>query len=51
MKKLLWVTIMTIVFVAIEIAGGIYANSIAILSDAAHMVSDVAGIGVSIVAL
>ena len=51
MKKLLCVTIMTLVFVAIEIVGGIWANSIAILSDAAHLVSDVAGIGVSIIAL
>jgi len=51
MKKLLCVTIMTLVFVAIEITGGIWANSIAILSDAAHLVSDVAGIGVSIIAL
>jgi Co/Zn/Cd efflux system component len=51
MKKLLCVTIMTLVFVGVEIVGGIWANSIAILSDAAHLVSDVAGIGVSIVAL
>lgn len=51
MKKLLCVTIMTLVFVAVEITGGIMANSIAILSDAAHLVSDVAGIGVSIIAL
>jgi len=51
MKKLICVTIMTLVFVAVEITGGIMANSIAILSDAAHLVSDVAGIGVSIIAL
>ena len=34
---------MAMIFIAIEITGGIMANSIAIMSDAAHMASDVVG--------
>ena len=51
MQKLILVTFVTILFVGVEIAGGIYANSIAIMSDAAHLTSDALGIGISIVAL
>lgn len=36
---------------AIEIVGGFIANSLAIMSDAAHLLSDVVGIGFSAVAL
>jgi len=35
----------------VEIVGGILADSIAIISDAAHLGSDVLGFGVSIFAL
>lgn len=51
MKKLVCVTILTLIFVTIEIIGGIWSNSIAVISDAAHLLSDVLGIGVSIWAL
>jgi len=37
--------------VGVEIIGGILANSIAIMSDAAHLTSDALGLGISIVAL
>ena len=36
---------------SVEIVGGYLANSIAIMSDAAHLLSDVIGIGFSIVGL
>jgi len=36
---------------SIEIVGGYVANSIAIMSDAAHLLSDVIGIGFSVVGL
>lgn len=39
------------VFVAAEIFGGLLANSIAIMSDAAHLVSDALGIAISVIAL
>lgn len=35
----------------IEVVGGIVAGSLAILTDAAHMLSDVAGFVISIVAI
>ena len=51
MKKLILVIVLTLIFTGVEIAGGIMADSIAILSDAAHLVSDVLGLGVSIWAI
>jgi Co/Zn/Cd efflux system component len=47
-KKLCIVVLLTLIFAGVEIAGGLMANSIAILSDAAHLCSDVIGLGVSI---
>ncbi|CAI9104194.1 OLC1v1002823C1 [Oldenlandia corymbosa var. corymbosa] len=48
MKKL-WVGIvLCIVFMAVEIVGGIKANSLAIMTDAAHLLSDVAAFGISL---
>ena len=43
MRKLLSVTIVCFLFMLIEIVGGLLSNSIAIMTDAAHMLSDVAG--------
>lgn len=51
MKKLVVVVLITTFFVGVEVIGGMFANSIAILSDAAHLTSDALGIGISIVAL
>lgn len=51
MRKLIIVVAVTLLFVAVEIVGGMYADSIAIMSDAAHLTSDALGIGISIVAL
>lgn len=51
LRKLIWVVLITLVFVAVEIIGGLMANSIAIISDAAHLTSDALGISISIVAL
>lgn len=38
-------------FMAVEIIGGILANSLAILTDAAHLMSDIAGFMISIFAI
>lgn len=35
----------------VELAGGIYANSLALLADAAHMLTDLAALGLSLFAL
>lgn len=51
MKKLITVTMVSALFMAVEIIGGIAANSIAIISDAAHLGSDVLGLAMSVAAL
>ena len=50
-KKLCIVLMTSCVFICVEITGGYFANSIAIMSDAAHIASDVIGFGISICAL
>ena len=42
---------LALTFMTIEIVGGMLAHSLAILTDAAHMLSDVAGFLVSLIAL
>ena len=46
MEKLTVVLLTSVVFVFIEIMGGYMADSIAIMSDAAHLATDVFGFGV-----
>ncbi|KAJ6752370.1 hypothetical protein OIU85_002771 [Salix viminalis] len=48
MKKLGWAVGLCILFMGVEIAGGIKANSLAILTDAAHLLSDVAAFAISL---
>lgn len=47
-KKLLWAAGICTVFVLIELVGGYYAHSLAIMSDAAHMAADLASFLVSL---
>jgi len=49
--KLCCVVFICFVFMIIEVIGGYISNSIAIMTDAAHMFSDVAGFGISIIAI
>jgi zinc transporter 2 len=46
-NKLKWVSIVSLGFMALEIIGGILANSIAIMSDAMHLFSDLTAFAVS----
>lgn len=50
-KRLGWAIAITLVTMAIEIAGGIYTNSLALLSDAAHMFSHLFALIISYVAI
>lgn len=43
--------VVCLVFMAIEVAGGVMANSLAIFTDAAHMLTDVAGFAISLFAI
>lgn len=49
--KLILVSTVCFAFMLFEIIGGYYANSIAIMTDAAHMLSDVAGFMISYLAI
>lgn len=51
-KRTLWITlILTLFFTLVEIAGGLLSNSLALLSDSAHMISDVIALGLSMIAI
>ncbi|XP_044492797.1 metal tolerance protein 1-like [Mangifera indica] len=51
MCKLLIAVALCVVFMSVEVVGGIKANSLAILTDAAHLLSDVAAFGISLLSL
>jgi len=51
MRKLCCVLFLAGLFMTVEIVGGILANSIAIISDAAHMLSDLLGFVISIISV
>ncbi|XEC94277.1 cation diffusion facilitator family transporter [Paenibacillus tarimensis] len=51
-KKTLWITLaLTLVFTIVEVIGGVMSKSLALLSDSAHMVSDVFALGLSMLAI
>src|SRR3954462_3993924 len=50
-RRALWISLLANgVFMVAEVVGGFAFNSLALLADAAHMLSDVAGLGVALVA-
>ncbi|GAB4861526.1 Metal tolerance protein 1 [Ancistrocladus abbreviatus] len=51
MRKIFIAVALCIVFMSIEVFGGIKANSLAILTDAAHLLSDVAAFAISLFSL
>lgn len=51
-KKTLWITlILTLFFTIVEVVGGLLSHSLALLSDSAHMMSDVLSLGLSMTAI
>lgn len=50
-RKLLVSTVFCFFFMCAEIAGGYFANSLAILTDAAHLMSDLSAFSISILAI
>jgi cobalt-zinc-cadmium efflux system protein len=51
-KKTLWIVLLlTLFFTIVEVVGGILSNSLALLSDSAHMISDVIALGLSMTAV
>ena len=51
MCKLLFVAVICFMFMSAEIVGGYISGSLAIMTDAAHMMSDVAGFLISYFAI
>ncbi|XWS76808.1 hypothetical protein CRYUN_Cryun01aG0209100 [Craigia yunnanensis] len=51
MRKLFIAVTLCIIFMSVEVVGGIKANSLAILTDAAHLLSDVAAFAISLFSL
>jgi cobalt-zinc-cadmium efflux system protein len=50
-RRLLWITFaLTFTFFIVEVVGGIWTNSLALLADAAHMLTDVGGLGLALFA-
>ncbi|NOZ08678.1 MAG: cation transporter [FCB group bacterium] len=48
-RQRLWLAfIVNLIFLVIEVIGGLYANSLALLSDAGHMLTDVGALGLAI---
>jgi cobalt-zinc-cadmium efflux system protein len=50
-RRLVFVLVITAVFMVVEFVGGLIANSLALMADAGHMLSDVAALGLSVFAL
>lgn len=48
MKKLWKSVVLCIIFMTVEVVGGIKANSLAILMNAAHLLSDAAAFAISL---
>lgn len=51
MRKLCFVVVSCLLFMSIEVVGGIKANSLAILADAAHLLTDVGAFAISMLSL
>jgi len=49
--RLWWVLLLTTAFLIAEVAGGVLSHSLALLSDAAHVFTDVAAIAIAILAI
>jgi cobalt-zinc-cadmium efflux system protein len=50
MRALKWVFILTVVYLVVEIAGGLMTGSLALLADGFHMFADATAIGISLFA-
>lgn len=51
-ERPLWIAFgLTLLFLLVEVAGGLLSNSLALLSDAAHMMTDVLALGIALFAV
>ncbi|MBV9336350.1 MAG: cation transporter [Solirubrobacterales bacterium] len=50
MRSLVWALVLIVAFMAVEIVAGVLASSLALLSDAGHMLTDAAALAVALAA-
>jgi cobalt-zinc-cadmium efflux system protein len=50
-QRLRWAVLLTSLILAAEVVGGVFANSLALLSDAGHLFTDLVALGLSLVAV
>jgi zinc transporter 2 len=50
-RKLIRAVVFCVVFMIVEVIGGTLSNSLAILTNAAHLLSDIAGFAIAIFAI
>ncbi len=50
-KRLAWSLVVTLIILVVEVVGGIISNSLALLSDAGHVLTDVFALGLSLIAV
>ncbi|WP_214827851.1 cation diffusion facilitator family transporter [Exiguobacterium algae] len=50
-KALFWAFLLIATFMVVEVVGGLWTNSLALLSDAGHMLGDAAALGLSFLAV
>lgn len=48
MRSLKWALLVTGIFLVVEVLGGVLSNSLALIADAGHMLTDVAALGLSL---
>jgi cobalt-zinc-cadmium efflux system protein len=46
-RRVLWALLLTVIFMAVEVAGGLLSGSLALLADAGHMLTDAAALGLA----
>ena len=49
--KLIWALALTSAFVAVEVIGGLWTGSLALIADAAHMLTDAGGLALALIAI
>lgn len=49
--RLTSVLVLSVAILAVEVIGGIAANSLALLADAGHALTDIAGVGMALLAI
>lgn len=50
-KKLIWALALTSAFMLVEVIGGLWTGSLALLADAAHMLTDTGGLALALIAV